>query len=210
MADKRQILFAAKALNIPAGRAGLWLIEKTTYKIPVQTVKGWLPLGTYTHLFHTSLGRLHLSPPGEVVMEDTPFELIKHLDFMMRAHGRVLVTGLGLGCVVRGLLANEQVSHITCIERSADVLSLVQPYMPTDRLTIIQADALEWTEKNTAVFDCAWHDVWTNREEGEPHLDAWHMRLLINCHKFVAGWQGAWAFNRDFRQALKQKGLRVM
>jgi hypothetical protein len=36
-------------------------------------------------------------------MNDFPQELKKHLDFVLRARGRVLVTGLGLGCVVRGL-----------------------------------------------------------------------------------------------------------
>jgi hypothetical protein len=48
----------------------------------------------------------------EVVMEDSPRELRRHLPIWMHAHGRVLVTGLGLGCVVRGLLASPHVEYI--------------------------------------------------------------------------------------------------
>lgn len=137
-------------------------------------------------------------------MEDTPFELKKHLSFMLQAHGRVLVTGLGLGCVVRGLLANPNVDHVTCIERSSDVLKLVEPYMPQDRLTIIQADALEWTKTNKERFDFAWHDIWTDRDQGEPHLDLWHTHLIFNCLDKV-GRQGAWNYNRTARRLIARK-----
>jgi spermidine synthase len=128
-------------------------------------------------------------------MEDTPFELRKHLQFMLQARGRVLITGLGLGCVIRGCLANPAVEHVTCIENSPDVLKLVAPYMPTERLSIIEADALEWTALNREPFDCAWHDLWTDRDNGEPHLDLWHTRLIYNCRQQIKR-QGAWAYSR--------------
>ena len=40
----------------------------------------------------------------------------RHLPIWLSARGRVLVTGLGLGCVVRGLLASTCVTHVDCIE----------------------------------------------------------------------------------------------
>ncbi len=142
-------------------------------------------------------------------MEDTHFELQTHLDFVMRACGSVLVAGLGLGCVIRGLLTNPQVYHVTCIENSRDVLRLVAPYMPKERLTIIEADALEWTAQNKTRFDFAWYDLWTDTDSGEPHLDVWHARLLINSRDTVAV-QGAWSFDRTIKKLLTRSGFNLV
>lgn len=131
---------------------------------------------------------------------------------MLMARGRVLVSGLGLGCVVRGLLANPKVCHVTCVENSPDVLKLVGPHLPADRLTIVEADALEWTCEAlpllTTRYDFAWHDIWTDRAAGEPHLDLWHTRLLCNCADYVT-FQGAWSYDRVAKRLLKRRGKRV-
>ena len=203
------VLSAARAEMIPSAWSGAWCVQKATLKEESVTEKGLLPAGTYTHLFRLTDSTLYNSPPGEVVMEDTPYELRTHLDFMIRAYGRVLVTGLGLGCVVRGLLANPAVEHVTCIENSPDVLKLVRPYMPTERLSIIEAEALTWTAESGQSFDCAWHDLWADRDAGQPHLDNWHMRLMFNCAKQVE-FQGAWSFNRTFKRLLQTKGLNLI
>lgn len=198
-----------RADTIPEDERGRWRIEKrtflkdtTAFRIKENVV---LPAGTYTYLFCITGDRIWY--PGELVMEDSPFELSTHLEFVMRAHGRVLITGLGLGCVARGLLANPQVDHITCIENSRDVLRMVQPHMPKDdRLEIIKADALQWTAKNRARFDVAWHDLWTNRSNGEPHLDRWHTEIMINLRGKVCQ-QGAWAYSRTLKNSLKRHGF---
>lgn len=207
------ILRAAKATDIPAAWSGLWFIEKAEIKfMQPSEYRGTtviIPPGVYTHLFRMTDGTMHKYPPGVVVMEDTPLELRTHLEFMLKACGRVLVTGLGLGCVVRGLLANPAVTHVTCIENSSDVLWLVEPYMPkTDRLTIIYADALKWTE-TMPEFDYAWHDLWTNREAGEPLLDEWHIKLIFNCKDKVKN-QGAWNLQRNAKRFLASKQMKLM
>src|SRR5580698_3453620 len=61
----------------------------------------------------------------DVVMEDSAPELRRHLPIWMRARGRVLVTGLGLGCVVRGLLASPRIEHIDVVELDADILKII-------------------------------------------------------------------------------------
>lgn len=165
-----------------------------------------LPPGTYTLLLRLTDSTLHQNPPGETVMEDTPYELQTHLNFVIRASGRVLVTGLGLGCVVRGLLKNPVVEHVTCIENSPDVLQLVAPHMPKDRLTLVEADARSWTASNQDNFDCAWHDLWTNQDGGEPHLNYWHSEVLLNCRKTVRR-QGAWKFDRTLKRYLVAQGF---
>ena len=203
-----RILKAAKAEAIPEGMSGLWFIVKAQTDKVLQEVDGkttFLPPGLYTHLYRMTEATMDKCPPGVVVMEDTPFELRTHLQFMLRAYGHILVTGLGLGCVVRGLLANETVVHVTVVEKSPDVLKLVAPYMPKERLEIIEADALKWTKKNTRPFDFAWHDLWTNRETGEPHLDLWHTKLIFNCADKVKH-QGAWRYHRIAKRWLQRRG----
>jgi hypothetical protein len=208
--DKAQILSAMRADSIPAAWHGRWFVQKIDITKPYSGQRLakdiLLPTGRYTFLKCLTDSTMYADPPGETVMEDTPFELSTHLEFIRRAFGSVLVTGLGLGCVIRGLLTNPLVTQITCIENSPDVLALVNPYMPSSEipLVIIQADALEWTATNTLRFDCAWHDVWTDRSSGEPHLDLWHFQLLKNCRRFASR-QGAWGFDRAFRRTLIQK-----
>ena len=50
----------------------------------------YIPPGRYTRLM------LH----GSVMMSDTPSERISNRFFVMNAHGRILIAGLGLGLIV--------------------------------------------------------------------------------------------------------------
>ena len=130
---------------------------------------------------------------------------------MLRAHGRVLITGLGLGCVIRGCLANPAVEHIVCIERDPDVLRLVKPHLPAERLTILQADAISWARNNLPRqrFDCAWHDLWSDPDAGDPHLALSHSELFVRCHEAVQ-FQGAWAFPRPQKRLWKRSVGRII
>lgn len=200
---KQRILAAARADAIPEGESGPWYVKKTAVLEPIAADKHGreitIPRGIYTNLFRWTDSTLHLV--GEMVMNDKPDELNTHLDFMLRAHGRVLVTGLGLGCCVRGMLENPRVQHVTVIENSPDVLKLVTPHMPKERLTIVEAEAVEWTKQHGEGFDCAWHDVWTDTDAGEPHLQLVHAKLIVNTlpgMKLV----GAWAMPRRLRRLM--------
>jgi len=210
-ASVETIMASMRAESIPAGWSGRWRVEKMAVEKPFLSTHEGKPVtvqpGLYTFLRVLTDATLYHNPPGEVVMEDSLHELRTHLGFALRARGDVLVTGLGLGCVVRGLLANPGVKSVTCIERSEDVIRLVAPHMPAERLEIIHADALVWTERTVRIFDCAWHDLWTSRESGEPTLDIWHARLMVNLYGKVRR-QGAWSFDRDARRLFTCRGLR--
>lgn len=203
--NQHDYLLAMKADSIPAASSGLWYIHKIILDEPVESdYRGKsvvVPVGTYTFLRCLTESTLHRIPPGEVVMEDTRFELQTHFGFVMQAYGRVLVTGLGLGCVIRGLLKNPSVERVVCIEKSKDVLKLVEPHIQDDRLKIINADALEWSANNKDKFDCAWHDLWTNRDNGEHHLDFLHAKVIAACRHNVTK-QGAWGFNKQAKSFL--------
>lgn len=210
--DKKKIIEAAKATYIPESTSSLWSIHKKEIKEPrIAKHRGkerFVFPGTITYLSKFTEASMHL-PHGEIIMEDSIYELNTHMGFMLKAKGNILITGLGLGCVIRGSLANGNAMHITCIERSKDVLKLVEPYMPAKRLEIIEADALEWTKENKFKFDYAWHDLFTDQSAGEPHLDVWHTKLIINCTGSVKN-QGAWAFSRVLKQIMSRKGLKLI
>lgn len=204
---KTKLLAAAKADDIPANAVGQWHIHKITLKRDITAQKDGrmvhVPAGNYTQLWRWTLATIQArldgtgTEPGELVMTDSPDELNTHLEFMLRAHGKVLITGLGLGCVIRGCLANPAVARVVCIERDPHVIKMVGPHMP-DRCTIIQADAVRWVKNNLPRqrFDCAWHDLWSDPDKDEPHLALTHSSLFVACHGAVK-FQGAWAFPKD-------------
>lgn len=205
------ILSAMRADTIPAAASGLWRVKKITIT-PAITAKqeqlkkiGQVPFatppGNYTHL--TCLTNDTLYQGGDLVMNDYPGELKKHLEFIMLAYGRVVVMGLGLGCVVRGLLARHRVEHIDLVERSSDVVKLCGASVLDSRVTLHQCDATEWNPP--AVYDFGWYDLWSNPDKDEPHLQLIHMGLFSRLRDSV-GVQGAWAMPRRVRRSLRRTG----
>lgn len=59
--------------------------------------------------------------------------------------GHVLCAGLGLGLIVHALTANPEVERITVVERERDVIELIGPQVPHDKLTIIEGDFHQMT-----------------------------------------------------------------
>jgi hypothetical protein len=151
---------------------------------------------SYTLLYHTSLKTMHISDEGEVVMEDSAKELRRHLPIWMTASGRILVTGLGLGCVVRGLLANQRVEHVTAVEIDRRILDLVGPeFEPDPRMRLIHGDALQ-VEFGSEKFNYAWHDLWT---DGDRSLQVLHAQLMAKFKRNAVR-QGAWGLPRLMRR----------
>lgn len=160
----------ARALHVPEGESGSWRISRW---VPDEHAarfarlraaisgsahgRGGIPAGrtiTYLHRGTT------------LVMSDTPDELRDSWPFVQRAHGTVLVNGLGLGCVVRALLAKADVQHVTVVELSGHVLQLVGPslahHVAAGRLVLHQGDALAVAWPKGTRWTCAWHDIWDN------------------------------------------------
>lgn len=136
----------------------------------------------------------------DVVMEDSPQELRKHLPIWMHGKGHVLKTGLGLGCVVRGLLTKDDVEHITVIEIDADIIRVIgKEFEGNPRVTIHHADALDFDYSTLPRIDYAWHDIWCPENDG---LQILHAQLLKKCNAIV---HGAWAFPREFKRLYGQR-----
>jgi hypothetical protein len=116
---------------------------------------------------------------GALSMTDAPFVLRNYVWFLRAARGDVLLTGLGLGCLVRGLLALPEVRSITVLELHADVLGLVGPHYRDPRVEILHADALSWDPPSARRWDCAMFDI----AEDLALLEALHARYAPYVHE---------------------------
>src|ERR1700679_3972098 len=144
--------------------------------------------GVLTVLRRLSMKTIHIEGSGgEVVMEDSRTELRRHLQIWLKGSGRILISGLGLGCVVRGLLINPAVTHIDVVEIDPIIIALIGPEFRQDkRVHVHPADALTIQWPADARWDYAWHDCWVN-EDGSPEKMLWHLhadlfsRYLDRC-----------------------------
>jgi hypothetical protein len=106
--------------------------------------------GTYTRLVKGSA----------LLMTDTPDEIRDHEWPLTHAYGHVLITGLGLGIVAMGCARDKDVTSVTVVEKSGEVIELVCPHIYHDKLTVVHADAFEWEPPPDTHFNIAWHDIW--------------------------------------------------
>ena len=181
---------------LPVDTDGAWAIERFEWtRFDVRSAS-WNdimgdrqpPVGTYTRLTHTDTNYF-----SHTVMSDVPAEVDDHREAWERAHGKVLVHGLGLGMFVAACLRKPSVKSVTVIEKSPEVVRLVRPHLHArfgySRLNLMTDDALTWAPAPGWRWDVAWHDIWTN-------IDPKNLREMKALHRRFAskvGWQGSWS-----------------
>jgi len=166
---------------------------------PWKSVNGMLNskrMSGTTFLFDVCTAGLHTVDDngygGYTVMEDSDRELSRHLEAVRHARGRVLKTGLGLGCFVRMCLTKPEVERIDVVEINPEIAEHYgAQFAGNDRVVIHVADALEFPVTN-GPWNLAWHDIYCEANEGLSHL---HMKLIKRFAK-VAERQGAWNLPR--------------
>lgn len=138
----------------------------------------------------------------DTVMEDSPRELKRHLPIFIHGKGHVLKTGLGLGCVVRGLLKKDDVTKISVIEIDEQIIEVIgEEFQNNPRVNIYHGDALEFDTEILGRIDYAWHDIWVPQNKGLQTLHA----QLIGKYKECSKIQGAWAFPREFKRMARSR-----
>lgn len=168
--------------------------------------RGYVPPGVYSQLIVN----------GRLWMSDTPDERRDHLEPLMEArqHGArtALVSGLGLGMVVGGLLRLESIESVTVVELNTDVIQLVGRHyqqMAADlgkSFEVVCGDAMDPSALFSpgSYWDIAWHDVWADL--CTDNLD--EMSAMARRYVRRVGWQGFWG--RDLlRQQRRQENLCV-
>lgn len=151
---------------------------------------------------------MYFVPPGvyarlmvddEIMMTDTAFEKATAFEFLQRAQGSVLITGLGLGVILPPLCSNKRVKKILVIEKSQDVIDLVWPTFESaySKLHVKCADAFDW-HPGKERFDTIWFDIWPSiNDDNLPAITKLKRRYgqWLNRDN-PSRWQGAWVERR--------------
>lgn len=185
--------------SVPEGEAGAWRVSK--FEMTKEQAQ-WSALRDRGRYCPAGTTYTRLTRNGRVIMSDTPAELRDLYEFRRAATGSVLINGLGLGIAAAMALAKSEVSDVTIIEQSLDVLALVAPSLACDRLTIIQADAYEWNPPKGRQWHVVWHDIWD--DICADNLIG--MKRLHRKYGRRAVWQGSWCRYECQRAA---RGYRV-
>jgi hypothetical protein len=178
----------AQQLPVPDGVSGDWAVE--TFQISKEE-SGWTAIRAFFHpeAFVSPGSYKKLTRRGTIVMSNTDMEIRTNLPIWSNGKGHVLVNGLGLGMVLHALLHKPEVTRVTVVENSPDVIRLVGPTFSGSRVEIIQADALEYRPARGIRFGAVWHDIWDSMcADNLPAMEKLHRRYGRICD-----WQGSWA-----------------
>ncbi len=129
------------------------------------------PLGFFTEDFRFPA----VLEDGNEWMTLTPVDLDTCDTAIMRAHGKVITFGLGLGYYAYMCARKPDVESITVIEKSEEVIKLfkkhILPYFENpEKLKIINEDAIVYARElmPNENYDYAFVDVWRDASDGAP------------------------------------------
>ena len=179
--------------GIPEGESGRYSIRHCTHERVDTEPTGplsWItycqfadvPDGTYTVLFKDYNGsKLN-------IMQDTPREYEEH-KWLTTITGDVLIAGLGIGMIHIPLLASDDITSVTIVEKEQDVIDLVWEHCAKDdRFTLIHDDINTWEVPADSKWDIGWFDTWLTHEEP---IEEYATRMRERYGEFVSqsnGW----------------------
>ena len=152
-------------VDVPEGTSGRWTVERFTVSKKESDFDRMIAI--------VGSGRGRFVPPGSytslkrgdhMIMSDTPDEIRDHRGFIYSATGRVLIAGLGLGVVLQAVARKPEVTHVTVIEKSPDVIKLVEAHWRTKpwgkKFEVVEADIFDWKLPRGVTYDHLWIDIW--------------------------------------------------
>lgn len=140
--------------------------------------------GTYVRLFVN----------GQVTMSNTRMERWSNREVVLRSNGRVLIAGLGIGMILAPILERDEVREVVVIEKSPDVIALVEPKYRCAKLRVVEGDIEKWRPSAGETFDVIYFDIWpTIDTENLPQIASLHRRFarFLNRSNDKA-WMGSW------------------
>lgn len=145
---------------------------------------------------------------GRLMMSDTNMERNSNWEFAYRANGRVLIAGLGLGMILDPVLAKPEVTSVEVIEKSADVIALIRPHFRDPKLTVIEADVMEWRPPKGRRWDTVYFDIWPDIcEDNLDDMATLHRRFGRRLNRDNPNcWMGSWQRGELLR--LRRSGRR--
>jgi hypothetical protein len=201
--------------DVPEGQSGDWFIKRFEVslsdavwdRIRSNGVR-YTPEGKYTGLYRKDPD----FNSRVVVMSDTPDEIYDHAAPIQNATGNVLIVGLGLGMLLNALAMKPDITHITVIEKSPDVLTLVREHYQKKydtRIEFIQADIFEWDPPPGVHWNYIWFDIWDT-------ISSENLLQMSQLHKKFKKFTEQDAFwcqklcQRQARKEIKEMKLRSM
>jgi len=110
------------------------------------------------HFDDRGVRRCRLRIGNVYMMSDSTFEHATNEEIVRRAHGRVLIAGLGLGMILWPIAAKPEVTEIVVVEKSPDVLKLVATTVPA-KVKLINASIHSWRPGDDERFNVVWFDI---------------------------------------------------
>jgi hypothetical protein len=161
------------------------------------------PPGTYATLRLTN-------DAGEpqIMMSDFHYERVTCEEVVRRAHGDVLIAGLGLGMILHPILKIEAVRSVTVIEKYQDVVDLVLPTLPvSEKLTVLLDDICTWKPPRGRRYDVIWFDIWPDIEATRlPEMTRLHRRFWRRLNRANPEcWMESWHRRETRRLARGQR-----
>lgn len=132
---------------------------------------------------------------NNVVMSDTPMERRTNAEFINKAHGDVLIAGLGIGMIIIPLLKKDNIRSITVVEKFSEVIELVADQLPQDeRLNIIQGDIFNNTFPRGTKFDTIYFDIWNYINNVVYETEMLPLKKLYKrCLRDKSSYMACWA-----------------
>ena len=174
-------------VDIPEMNGKEWCIERFTvdrmdWHSALRGRK--VPIGDmFTRLMRIGGGRF-----GDPVMSDTPAEQQDLWEPVREATGSCLINGLGIGLLLKNILIKSDVTDVTVVEISQELLDMVSPHYNDQRVTFICCDAYEYQPPKGKRYNMVWHDIWDNI--CSDNLD--DMDRLHKKYGRLTSWQGSW------------------
>ena len=133
----------------------------------------------------------------QCVMSDVSMEVVTNEDIVLRARGRVLIAGLGLGIIPLTIQDDPRIESITIIEPYVEIIRYVTQWAKLNRkkVNIIRDDIFRFhvSIPSWLKFDTIYFDIWnvTSAENVEE------MEKLHEVYApFLApgGWMASWRY----------------
>jgi hypothetical protein len=158
-------------LNLPEGSSGKFRIKHEKFRAGYE----FQTASARTMIFAGHKAKMVAVPPGgatinkllengNIWMSDVPIEQAQIDPCLKKMYGNVLVGGLGLGYAAQMLASRDNISHVTIVEKSQDVINLVADHLEGKmKMTVYCADLHEWlVDFSSAQFDAAFYDIWAS------------------------------------------------
>ena len=178
-------------INVSDGKMNKWEVstfEVTKEDLAITNIRALLHPGGRT----INPGKYkRLTRNGHLVMSNTQAEIRDLFEFIYKAKqgGNILINGLGLGVALTAILESNNIKSVTVIEKSVDVIALVEPsFLHDKRVNIIHADAFEWKPPKGIRYSVVWHDIWDDIcSDNLPEMAKLHRK-----YGRKTDWQGSW------------------